>query len=79
MVTRVSGLGADALREDRPAERWLADWKSLIAARETFADDLAAGRNPSFRLPASDGVPITDRMNSVGLNCRVPVQLVDLH
>ncbi|WP_203727454.1 hypothetical protein [Paractinoplanes durhamensis] len=76
MVARVRELGPEKLADDHPAASWLADWEDLVAVREKYADDLAAGRAVSLQVPVTDGVPITRRMDEVGLLCRVPAQLV---
>ncbi|MFE9955155.1 hypothetical protein [Micromonospora sp. NPDC005299] len=78
MVAQVRDLDRDLLADDRPTTAWLADWETLVEARERYAADLAAGRRPHFVVPTADGEPLTDRMNSVGLTCDVPPQLIDL-
>ncbi|MGY0002308.1 hypothetical protein [Micromonospora sp. I033] len=78
MVAQVRDLDRDLLADDRPTDAWLADWETLVEARERYAADLAAGRRPHFVVPTADGEPLPDRMNSVGLTCEVPPQLVDL-
>ncbi|MDO3701780.1 hypothetical protein Q3W71_08815 [Micromonospora sp. C28SCA-DRY-2] len=78
MVAQVRGLDADLLADDRPTTLWLADWETLVQTRERYAADLAAGGRPHFVAPTADGEPLTDRMNSVGLLCEVPPQLLDL-
>ncbi|NJP35500.1 hypothetical protein [Micromonospora thermarum] len=78
MVAQVRDLDRDLLADDRPTSAWLADWETLVEARERYAADLAAGRRPQFAVPTVDGEPLTDRMNSVGLTCEVPPQLVHL-
>ncbi|MGS2615970.1 hypothetical protein ACVCAH_15815 [Micromonospora sp. LZ34] len=78
MVAQVRGVGRDLLADDHPTTAWLADWDTLVEARERYAVELAAGREPHFVVPTVDGRPLIDRMNSVGLRCEVPPQLVDL-
>ncbi|WP_262285429.1 hypothetical protein [Micromonospora sp. MA102] len=78
MVARVRGLGSKRLDDDRPTAAWLSDWEALIEVREQYARDLAAGGKRRFAVPTDDGVPITDRMNHVGLACQVPPMLLDL-
>lgn len=78
MVAQVRGLDRDLLADDRPTNLWLADWETLVEARERYAADLAAGGRPHFVVPTADGEPLTQRMNSVGLICEVPPQLLDL-
>ncbi|WP_147252532.1 hypothetical protein [Micromonospora endolithica] len=78
MVARVRDLDPALLSEDRPTRAWLADWEHLVEVRERYAADLAAGRGAHFVVPTADGEPLAVRMNSVGLICEVPAQLVDL-
>ncbi|MFC0533094.1 hypothetical protein [Phytohabitans kaempferiae] len=78
MVAQVRGLGDERLEDDLPSAAWLVDWETLVEVREQYAQDLSAGREPRFAVPMVDGVPITDRMNDVGLDCQVPPLLLDL-
>jgi hypothetical protein len=78
MVAQVRGLGSDRLEGDSPTVAWLADWETLIAIREQYAHDLSAGGRPRLVVPIVDGFPVTSRMDSVGLACKVPPQLLDL-
>ncbi|MFG3604633.1 hypothetical protein [Micromonospora chersina] len=78
MVAHVRGMGSKRLDDDRPTAAWLSDWETLIEVRKQYAQDLAAGGKPRFAVPTDDGVPITDRMNHVGLACQVPSLLLDL-
>ncbi|MFC8502110.1 hypothetical protein ACFUC1_07110 [Pedococcus sp. NPDC057267] len=72
LVARVRTLGEARLSADAPAQQWLQDWERLVAAREAYARDLAAGKRAVLTLPVVDGRPLLDRLNNVGLNCRVP-------
>jgi hypothetical protein len=78
MVAQVRGLDRDLLADDQPTSAWLADWETLVQARERHAADLAANGRPHFVVPTVDGEPLTNRMNSVGLTCEVPRLLIDL-
>ncbi|MEU2663664.1 hypothetical protein [Micromonospora sp. NPDC007220] len=78
MVAEVRRLGKARLRDDHPTADWLSDWETLVDSRERHAAALSAGREPRFVVPVVDGVAITDRMNSTGLVCQVPPQLLDL-
>ncbi len=78
-VAEVRTAGADRLDEDRPGWSYLNDWDRLATAREEYAlayDDTA--RPPRrFRVPLTDGVPITERMSDAA-PCRVPERLTSL-
>jgi hypothetical protein len=55
---------------------WLNDWERLVGARESYAASLQAGRPRQLALPEDgDGEVITARMNNVGLDCTVPLEL----
>lgn len=75
LVEDVRDLGDRRLSRDMPSQLWLEDWESLVQARETYADDLVARGSPELVIPASDGVPITERMEEVMLDCAVPPAL----
>jgi hypothetical protein len=75
LVTSMEALGQDRLSHDHPAQPWIADWQTLIRLRETYADDLAAGRHPTLVIPTIDGYPITHRMSDPGIDCPIPAQL----
>lgn len=77
MVADIRRLGRDKLEDDHPTDDWLADWEALVEARERYAQDLSAGRRARLVVPTVDGRPIT-HMNTVGLDCEVPPQLLDL-
>lgn len=72
LVTQMRALGDARLASDLPAPQWIRDWERLVAARDAYARELAAGRRASLSLPVVDGRPLVDRLNDVGLNCRVP-------
>ena len=68
------GLEIDTVRALRGA--WLEDWQRLVAARDAYARSLAAGRPTPMTLPSIDGRGLVERLNNVGLNCRVPLVLL---
>ncbi len=74
-VGRVRALGPDALADDEPVERWLADWEQIVAARRQAVHD---GRR--FAPPVAGGAPINVRMYALvrsGLGqCDVPQPLL---
>ena len=72
LVARMRALGGTRLSADAPAVEWVRDWEQLVAARDVYARALSAGRHPTLALPEVDGRPLVDRLNDVGLNCRVP-------
>ncbi|WP_270888672.1 hypothetical protein [Pedococcus sp. 5OH_020] len=76
LVATMEQLGAERLASDRPVERWLADWQRLVAARDGYAQSLAAGRPRPMHLPVVDGRPLVERLNTVGVSCRVPFALL---
>ncbi len=76
LVTTMNQLGQQRLAADRPATRWLEDWQRLVAARDAYARSLAAGKPSPMALPTVDGRGLVDRLNNVGLNCRVPLVLL---
>lgn len=78
LITEVLKLDVETRAGDLPTDGWLDDWAALRAARERYADQLAAGGNPVLNVPRSDAVPITGRMSSVGLDCEVPLVLARL-
>lgn len=80
MVTTIEGAAGDLIATDRPAKQWLADWTTLVDARNRYViaglrDDAAR-----FSVPTDpDGDPLPDRMNDVFLDdstCEVPRTLL---
>lgn len=69
MVASVRTLGTERLANDRPTQAWLADWSTLVAAREQYAAALASGGTPTWAVPVADGKPITRRMATVDAPC----------
>ncbi len=41
---------------------WEADYRTYLANRRDFADELRAGHNEAFRETAVDGIPISDKL-----------------
>lgn len=79
MIEMVRELDDTTRRADRPLEAWLADWESLLRARERYARQVAGGFDGTFRLPTVDGGrPVTERMDRAADGaCVVPEVLVD--
>ena len=79
MVEAVRDLGDDVLARDLPTAQWLEDWERLVAARATFARDLATENRAALDVPRVDGQRITDRMDEATLllECVVPEELVE--
>lgn len=69
LISEVLELDADIRAADIPIDSWLDDWADLRTARERYADDLGAAGDPGLVVPRSDGVPITDRMSSLLVDC----------
>jgi hypothetical protein len=76
LVTRMQALGEQRLEADQPAAQWLEDWQRLVGARDSYARSLAAGKPKPLVLPTIDGKTLVERLNDVGLNCRVPLVLL---
>lgn len=76
LITTMEGLGEQQLAADQPAAQWLEDWQRLVTARDRYARSLAAGKPKPMVLPTIDGVGLVERLNNVGLNCRVPLVLL---
>jgi hypothetical protein len=76
LVSRMQSIGDEELAADQPAVAWLQDWRRLIAARDAYARSLAAGKPKPMELPVVDGRGLVERLNGVGLNCRVPLALL---
>lgn len=65
LIASMNDLGQDRLQADHPAEFWVQDWQTLLDLRETYADDLLAGRHPTLVIPTVDDIPITHRMTEL--------------
>lgn len=76
LITTMQSLGAPTLEADQPAAQWLEDWQRLVTARDAYARSLAAGKPKPLNLPTIDGKALVERLNNVGLNCRVPLVLL---
>jgi hypothetical protein len=76
LVTAMRALGANVIAADVPTGRWVEDWQRLVAARDEYARSLAVGRPRPMRLPTVEGTPLVDRLNDVGISCRVPLALL---
>ncbi|TPG17133.1 hypothetical protein EAH86_10220 [Pedococcus bigeumensis] len=76
LIATMNQLGPDRLQADQPADQWLEDWQRLVSARDAYARSLAAGKPKPMVLPTIDGKGLVDRLNNVGLNCRVPLVLL---
>jgi hypothetical protein len=76
LVTTMQGLGDERLAADQPAAQWVEDWQRLVAVRDAYARSLAAGKPDPIQLPTIDGRTLVERLNNVGLNCRVPLVLL---
>ncbi|AXT85178.1 hypothetical protein C6I20_08250 [Aeromicrobium sp. A1-2] len=80
MVSAIERGRAQAIREDRPTEQWLADWRAIVEARNRFVLELVENGAASFDMPLDpDGVPVNVRMEDAWLaesSCDVPSVLV---
>jgi hypothetical protein len=76
LITRMQALGEQRLEADQPAAQWVEDWQRLVTARDAYARSLAAGKPTPMEFPTVDGKPLVERLNNVGLNCRVPLVLL---
>jgi hypothetical protein len=72
LITTMQALGDQRLQADQPAARWVEDWQRLVSARDAYARSLVAGKPKPLELPTIDGKTLVERLNNVGLNCRVP-------
>ncbi len=88
MVDRIDAVDTDGADANKALHSWVDDWRSVIAARATFADDLAADGTARLNIPAvkKGGLePVTDRMDTYALgrnldDCRpeqLQVEVVD--
>jgi hypothetical protein len=66
----------EELQHDRPAAAWLEDWQRLVRVRDAYAQSLASGHPKPMAMPVLDGQTLQERLNDVGLNCRVPLVLL---
>jgi hypothetical protein len=76
LVTAIRALGPRVIDADAPTSRWIQDWERLVAARDAYARSLASGHPKPMRLPTVEGTPLLDRLNDVGVSCRVPLALL---
>ena len=77
LVARVNQLvDASEIQHDQPAAAWLEDWQRLVRVRDAYAQSLASGHPKPMAMPVLDGQTLQDRLNNVGLNCRVPLVLL---
>jgi hypothetical protein len=77
MVSTIRRLvPADQLSADEPVQEWLDDWGRLVRERDAYARSLAAGNPEPLVMPVAGGRSLEDRLNDVGLNCRVPLVLL---
>src|SRR5262245_52406060 len=77
LVTRITHLvDPAAIERDQPASTWLEDWQRLVAVRDSYAKALASGHPRPMAMPVIDGQTLQQRLNDVGLNCRVPLVLL---
>lgn len=58
-------------------QKWLADWRTYIGDRSTYADVLRTGEDPAFTVTAIDGAQVTERIDGFAdandmENCQVP-------
>ena len=67
---------ASEIQHDQPAAAWLEDWQRLVRVRDAYAQSLASGHPKPMAMPVLDGQTLQDRLNNVGLNCRVPLVLL---
>ena len=72
---RIRAVGPEALADDEPVGRWLADWEQIVAARRQAVRD-----GKRFAAPVVDNAPINVRMYALirsGLRqCDVPPALL---
>lgn len=77
--TAVDGFSKEDLDSDIPTADWAADWTTLLAEIDEYAEDLSSGRAASFEMPSTpDGFSIVGRMNlaSPSRGCNVPRAIV---
>jgi hypothetical protein len=61
-------------------QKWLADWRTYIGDRDTYADVLRTGDDPAFTVTAIDGAQVTERIDGFAdandmENCQVPLDV----
>jgi hypothetical protein len=77
LINRINRLVDPAeIERDQPAPAWLEDWDRLVVARDAYARSLASGHPKPMVMPVIDGQTLQQRLNDVGLNCRVPLVLL---
>jgi hypothetical protein len=76
LVSAVRALGPRVVEADQPTGQWLEDWERLVTTRDAYARSVAAGKPRPLALPVIDGRPLVERLNDVGVNCRVPLVLL---
>lgn len=76
LVTTMNQLGQERLEADQPSAQWLEDWQRLVSVRDAYAVSLAAGKPAPMAIPTIDGKSLVERLNNVGLSCRVPLVLL---
>ena len=76
LITTMQSVGQETLDADQPAAQWVEDWQRLVTARDAYARSLASGKPKPMDLPTIGGKTLVERLNSVGLNCRVPLVLL---
>jgi hypothetical protein len=77
LIVRVNQLASSGeIERDRPAAAWLDDWQRLVRVRDAYAQSLASGHPKPMAMPVLDGQTLQQRLNDVGLNCRVPLVLL---
>ena len=76
LITTMQSVGQARLDADQPAAQWVEDWQRLVTARDAYARSLAAGKPKPMELPTIGGKTLVERLNNVGLNCRVPLVLL---
>lgn len=76
LITTMKTLGDERLEADQPAAQWVEDWERLVTARDAYARSLVSGKPKPMTLPTIDGKTLVERLNNVGLNCRVPLVLL---
>ncbi|SDP54226.1 hypothetical protein SAMN04489867_2851 [Pedococcus dokdonensis] len=76
LIATMQSLGSERLEADQPAAQWVEDWQRLVTARDAYARSLKSGKPKPMELPTIDGKTLVQRLNNVGVNCRVPLLLL---